>query len=362
MGNREAPARAGHHRHAALAQTVIRNCAAALLVLVMASPARAQNVEGYLALARAYAAGRGDTSAQQLATWSEADITAAASAAAITASARDLLAAAILHTDLANTIIDAQPQLATFHLNKARGALTVASERIGQRERLEPIVRRWFRFVASIYTSCELLPQASEHVHVGLLRFPADPGLYVARGVIIEVRLRRTLVPDWRRGVPINGGAHSAVEDRLQGAAANHLHALSLDAHDAEAHLHLGWVRLFLEDKRAKADLEAALADATDDTIRYLAHLFLGGLAEREQRLAEARREYEEARAVGPGFQTPYVALSRIEAALGREDLAREHALVGVQLTRTDDDPWWDFRIGFDRESLRWLRAEARKP
>ena len=121
-------------------------------------------------------------------------------------------------------------------------------------------------------------------------------------------------------------------------------------------------MRFFLEDKRAKTDLEAALADATDDTIRYLAHLFLGGLAERERRLAEARREYEDARAVGPGFQTPYVALTRIEAALGHDALAREQAITAVQLMKTDDDPWWDFRIGFDRESLRWLRAEARKP
>jgi hypothetical protein len=36
--------------------------------------------------------------------------------------------------------------------------------------------------------------------------------------------------------------------------------------------------------------------------------------------------------------------------------------MVGLQLKKADDDPWWDLRIGFDRESLRWLRAEARRP
>ena len=152
-----------------------RVCAAALLVIGFAPPARAQNVAQYLALARAYAAGDGVDAEHRLAAWSQDDVTAAASAAALTASVRDLIAAAMLHTDLANTIIDAQPQDARFHINKARGALTVASGRIGQREPLEPFIRRWFRLVASIYTSCELLPQASEQVQLGLLRFPRTP-------------------------------------------------------------------------------------------------------------------------------------------------------------------------------------------
>jgi hypothetical protein len=36
--------------------------------------------------------------------------------------------------------------------------------------------------------------------------------------------------------------------------------------------------------------------------------------------------------------------------------------MVALQLKKADDDPWWDLRIGFDRESLLWLRAEARTP
>ena len=152
------------------------------------------------------------------------------------------------------------------------------------------------------------------------------------------------------------------MEEGLKGAATNFVHALSVDPHNAEAHLHLGWVRFFLQDKRAKADLDAALADADNDTTRYLAHLFLGGIAERENRLPDALREYEAVRSLGAGYQTPYAALSRVEGALGHVDRARELAMVGLQLTKADDDPWWDLRIGFDRESLVWLRAEARKP
>lgn len=341
---------------------MIRICALALAVAGIAPPARGQNVAEYLALAREYAAGQGRDAELRLEAWSQNDVTAAATAAAVTGSVRDLVAAAMLHTDLANTIIDAQPEAADFHLKQARGALAVASGRIGQRERLEPFVRRWFRFTASVYTSCELLKQAAEQVHLGLLRFPEDSHLYVARGIITEIGVRKRLVPDWRRGERPGGRLRVAVDEALQGAASQYVRALTVDSHNAEAHLHLGWLRFVLEDKRAKSDLDAALADAPDDTVRYLAHVVLGGLAEREHHVADALREYESARAVGAGYQTPYVALSRIEQALGHEDRARELAFVAFQLQKNDDDPWWDLRIGFDRESLRWLRAESRKP
>jgi hypothetical protein len=91
--------------------------------------------------------------------------------------------------------------------------------------------------------------------------------------------------------------------------------------------------------------------------------MFLGGLAERENRLVDALREYEHARTAGPDFQTPYVALSRVEQALGHDGRARQLALAGLQLEKiAADDPWWDHRIGFDRESLYWLRDQVRRP
>ena len=257
-----------------------RLCSVTLLAVGLATPLHAQNVTEYLALARAYAAGDGVDAEHRLAAWSQDDVTAAASVAAITASGRDLIAAAMLHTELANIIIDAQPDDARFHINTARGALAVASGRIGQRQHVEPFVRRWLRLVASIYTSANLLPQASQHVHLGLLRFPDDAGLYVARGVILEVAVRKKLLPDWRSDNIHGGGNRDAIKETLQQAEVHFRQALALDSHNAEAHLHLGWVRLFLGDAGARTDLEAAIADAQDDRLRYLAHLFLGGVAE----------------------------------------------------------------------------------
>jgi hypothetical protein len=342
---------------------VIQFGAAALLVAGLAVPLRAQSVEVYLALAREYAAGRGDDATARLAKWGQDDVTAAATTAALTASARDLVAAAMLHTDLANSIIDAEPETARFHLDKARGVLSVASGRIGQGKRLEPFVQRWFRFVASIYTSSELLNEATAHVQSGLDLFPEDAGLHVARGTIVEIAVRKNLVPDWRRHAVYSADNRARVEAALKTATNDYLRALSIDSHNAEAHLHLGWVRFVLGDGRGKGEFAAAIVDAQDVAVRYLAHLFLGGLAERENHPAEALQEYELARNAGPGFQTPYVALSRVEQTLGHDSRARELALAGLQLEKcAADDPWWDHRIGFDRDSLYWLRDEVRRP
>jgi hypothetical protein len=149
----------------------------------------------------------------------------------------------------------------------------------------------------------------------------------------------------------------------LKTATNDYLRALSIDSHNAEAHLHLGWVRLVLGDGRVKSELAAAIVDAEDDTVRYLAHMLLGGLAEYENNLTDALQEYELARTAGPDFQTPFVALSLVEQSLGHDGRARELALAGLQLEKTAaDDPWWDHRIGFDRESLYWLRDEVRRP
>jgi tetratricopeptide (TPR) repeat protein len=342
---------------------VIRTAAATVVAIGLASLVPAQHVDGYLALARQYAAGDGVDAEHRLAAWSRGDVTAAAGAAAVTASARDLIAAAMLHTDLANLIIDVRPDDARFHINTARGALTVASGRIGQREHLEPLVRRWSRLVASIYTSSDLLPQASEQVHLGLLRFPEDAGLYVAGGVILEVAVRKQLLADWRRD-DIHGAVdRQTIKKTLGQAEVQFRRALALDPHSAEAHLHLGWVRSFLDEAGAATDLDAAIADAQDDRLRYLAHLFRGGLAERQRHFDDARREYDLAREIGPEYQTSYAALSRVEQALGHDTRASELALTGLQVDKRDaDDPWWDHRIGFDRESLNWLRREVRRP
>jgi hypothetical protein len=345
---------------------VSRVCAFALAIVYAAAPARAQDVASrYLALAREYAAGHGTEAGRRLAAWSRADIVAAGGAAAVTASTRDLIAAAMLHTDLANTIIDAQRDDADFHVQRAETLLLIArgDSRFTERsdsQRAREFLRGWYRFVAGMYTSCNRLADAARYSRLGLLASPEDPRFYVASGILAEVRTL-TFAPA-PASLTFQIRRREYMEEALTRAAASFLHALSVAPRNAEAHLHLGWMRLLLSDKRARSEFDAALENATNDTVRYLAHLFLGGIAERENHLSDALQEYEAVRSLGAGHQTPYAALSRVEGALGHGDRARELAMFALQLEKADDDPWWDLRIGFDRESLVWLRAEARKP
>ncbi len=339
-----------------------RVLAVVALLLFFNITASSQGIDSYLALVREYAAGQGGDATARLSGWAPDRVAAAARVARTTAGSRDLVAAAMLHTDLANTIVDKPSNSSEFHIDMARALLGAASDQVGQRERVQAFTLRWFGFIIRMYTSCGLLQDAARHSGLGLIAFPRAATLYVDRGVIQEARLRISLMPDLRSGLPKDPLARERIESALKAPTSNYLLALGIDSHNAEARLRLGWVRVLLEDNRAKDDLLAAVKDARTDSVRYLAHLFLGGLAERENHLADALREYDSARAVGSGYQTPYVAMSRIEDALGHTDRARDLALIAVQLRKGDDDAWWDHRIGFDRDSLTWLREEARKP
>ena len=147
-----------------------------------------------------------------------------------------------------------------------------------------------------------------------------------------------------------------------EAAARDFQRAIDIDPALSNAHLHRGWVHHQLGDSRAAADLEAALRHATDDASRYLAHLFLGMVAEHGNGLDAALREFEAARAIGP-YQTSFVALSRVETALGHAERARTIAAEFAQRAPTSEDPWWGYRLGgFSSGALGWLRQEARKP
>ena len=146
----------------------------------------------------------------------------------------------------------------------------------------------------------------------------------------------------------------------MKRAVADYQRALNIDSHLAAAHLHIGWIRLFLGDSSARRELEAAAGSSTGRT-RYLAHLFLGGLAECARsdwtrRAANTKPRSPE----GPGFQTAYLALSRIEEAAGDSRQAEDLAAQCARLKKDEPDPWWDHFAGFDRDALLDLRTEAR--
>jgi len=292
-----------------------------------------------------------------LALWPQAAIARAAASAQSAFSAPELIAAAALHTELANVIGDRVPGDVDFHIETASDLLLAARRRDPTRADL--VSRQWYVFVVGLYEALQRPQDAARLVHDGRQRHPRAAELYVARATVIEANVRRSVL-DLRRDVPLEPRTRLRVEDAFKAVVSDCQSALGLDQTLPTAYLHIGWARLTMHDRRAADALNRAVEHADSDELRYLAHLFLGGAYEQAHRLEDARREYASAVAIGP-YQSAYVALSRAEDALGHVDRAREVAAAATHTAASDDDPWWDFRIGFDRAALHRLRAEAQR-
>ena len=292
-----------------------------------------------------------------LALWKLPEIARVAPSAQSTFSIGDLISAAALHTELANAIGDRSPDDADFHIKMASDLLSAARHQDAKRADL--VSRQWYAFVVGLYEALQRPREAVRLAHDGLERFPRAGEPYVARATVIEANMRR-VVPDLRRDLPLESRTRVWFEDAVKGVVSTCQQALDRDPMLPAAYLHIGWARLMTHDRRASEALERAVEYADDGGLRYLAHLFLGSAYEQAHRLEDARREYGSALANGP-HQSAYVALSRVEDALGHADRARELAMTAAQTVAPIDDPWWDFRIGFDRAALHRLRAEAQR-
>lgn len=333
------------------------------VALLRAAPIAAQTTSDYPSLVEQYAMGNDTGSMAALVRWSRPLVTNAVNAWASKLTPQQLIAAATLHTELASRVIDSMPSLASFHIGTAGrliATLTAGGDR--RHERGLAVKRRWYEFVVSLYTSRALLAEAERFARDGLADSPRDAVLWVARGAIQEMRLGFD-EPDLRGSRPDNGRTWIRLTKALESAGADFRRALAIDNGLATAHLHLGWVHVILHDSRAADDLRAALAQPGDDGVRCLAHLFLGAVAERDKKLTDARQEYEAARALGPSYQTPFIALIRVEEELGHHARARELAQDFAALPLKVEDPWWDYHLGSpDLAALAWLRHEAQGP
>ena len=334
--------------------------AIACVALLGAAPIAAQTTGDYPSLVEEYARGGDQGAVAALARWSRPVVINAVNAWASKFTPQQLVAAAMLHTELASRVIDNTPSLAAFHIGTASRLIDALNAADRRHERGLAVKRRWYEFIVSLYTSRALLAEAERSALDGLADFPRDAVLFVALGAIQEMRVGFD-EPDLRgAALPDNTRAFTRLTRSLESAASNFRRALAIDNGLATAHLHLGWVHFILHDGRAAEDLRAALAQAPDDGVRNLAHLFLGAVAERDKKLTDARQEYEAAQAVGPACQTPFVALIRVEEELGHHARARELAQTFAELPLKVEDPWWDYHLGRpDLAALAWLRHEA---
>ena len=336
-------------------------CGALLFTAVSAST-DAQPTFDYPSLIQLYASGQGVAAIKALERWPQNQVSTTIKSLAGSLPSQDLVSAAVLHTECANLLVDSKPFEALFHVDAARTLLQTAAARPEGSQSTRTVLKRWYTFVVSMLISAGQLNHGAHYLRQYRLAFPNDAVSYFLDGSRAETSVQQRLARDLRRRAPYEGQNSERSEGVMKTALQSYEHALNVDPGLSRARLHLGWVWMFLgDDRRASTALHRAAEDADVDSIRYLAHLFLGDLAERANRLDEAKRELEAAVAIGPGHQTAYVALSRIESSLGDVERARALAVLCAQLVKDDNaDPWWDFRIGFDRDGLNWLRMEAR--
>jgi len=330
--------------------------AAAIAVLIVSSLAVAQEPAAYDALVDQYARGDLAGALRELGGWSASAVRNVTTDRPRFLTAQRQRAAVMLHTEMANAWLQAHATAdASLHLSVARRALTAMKNGGRGDERTQMFERRWFAFVASMYTSQGILNQAELIVRDGLGLYGHDALLLVARGAIREMDAMLTAAN------PRGGTTALQISRSFESSAADYRRALDYDDTLATAHLHLGWVRFLGRDDRSGHDFELALEHATDDGTRYLAHLFLGAFAEHKNNLDDARGHYEAALALGPAYQTAYVALSHVEEARGNPARARDLARAYAALAAKEEDPWWNYHLGgFDQPTLDWLRREAR--
>jgi tetratricopeptide (TPR) repeat protein len=125
--------------------------------------------------------------------------------------------------------------------------------------------------------------------------------------------------------------------------------AVRLDPSFDEAHLHLGHVLLARgKPQEAVVELERAVSGTKDPLLQYYATMFLGAAEEDLSRYEAARLAYERAAKVFPRAQSPYLALSALNAKRGNRPAAIMSIAPVFALpfdAEYRDDPWWRYSV-----------------
>jgi hypothetical protein len=278
--------------------------------------------------------------------------------------AADLAAAAMFHTEVALGLARmSRARDAAAQVEAATALLRAAVDRDPARA---AFARRWRSTVAGLlHARGERDLAASLGLEV-LTWLGGTPQQGEARaaftlGLTEEIR---AAVAGPLSGTPPKRGATIGPEARraLLSAARHFENALARDPVDAEAALHLGRVKMitgFEDDADRPLRLAAA---APDRPVRYLALMFLGAIAERQSRYADAEQLYLAARDAFPWGQSASLALSHVLMQAGREADAR--AAIARHFTRAGGrviEPLWTYLADPATDlgpTLNLLRAE----
>jgi len=259
--------------------------------------------------------------------------------------ADDLAAAAMFHTDASLRLIKAaRKQDAASHVDAAVTLLHAAVDR--EPDRAEYAVRWRSTTTGLLYAADarDLAAHAREATE-WIVRTARQDDADAAFALGLTSEIRAAVVgplsgPPPRRNAPVSMTARRDLDE-----AARHFEdALTADPGRTDAALHLGRILLVSgRDAEAGRPLLTAAA-APSRPVRYLAMLFLGALAERQSRFADAERQYRAALELFPWGQSAPFALSHLLMRDGREAEAR--AAIEQHLTATAlrvVDPLWTY-------------------
>jgi tetratricopeptide (TPR) repeat protein len=232
----------------------------------------------------------------------------------------------------------------------------------------DPIVAQWYRAVGAFFAKGRRYADAIGHFAQARRVVPDDP-LVLYGEACLEETLGAPRIQDYVRVTTLPNGLTikgvSSPETHLRRAESMLRRSLAADPHFVDANLRLG--RVLTQLKRhedALPFLQAAIAESSDRTVTYYAHLFIGDATLALDRLSAARASYERAVAIYPDSQAARLGLAGALRAAGDRPgalAAMERTLVKPPTTRVGDDPWWDYYFG-DAANVDRLLAELRQP
>ena len=215
-------------------------------------------------------------------------------------------------------------------------------------EAMTLFIRDWYLVVASRLQLADERVFLKRHVREGLELLGDDPELLLTRGTISEVEADMAVIDRSLAREIYTSNFTQRWREYMSAAGGDYTAAARLRPDLYEATLRWGRVNAHLGDRKAaRRALDEVVASDAPAHLRYLAQLFLGDLAEREQEPDRARAAYESALALFPAAQAPMLALSRLcdsaaEPECARRWLSQSMAAAG----RGRLDPWWDYPRG----------------
>ena len=269
-------------------------------------------------------------------------------------------------------------------INQADGAADcstsaqgLAGERLLRSVALQPggqeFVARFSLAMSTDFRAMLCFLRAGHWADTGLKAAPRDAVLFLALGLAAETigvtgYAEPTPFPTYdtrgrvqylsMRSGPINK------THQLNVARESFEKALSIEPGQAEARLRLGRVLWRLGRVREAQEPLRQAAIAKEESIRYLAHLFLGQCLEDSQDLGSAINEYKAAVSLRPETQVGAVALAHALSLRGDAEHAREILEPALALSgqRRTVDPYWIYLIGTPEAAealLEELRLES---